>query len=242
LSPSDVDQFRSAGAVQDLCTQLRKTPPLSSGYVPRNCPHSVTLHDPITGRPYRKCCGRPKCSWQCRERWARKTATCLMKSFKDLPPTHMVRLTCFAMLSDPELTKRVTRFLERLRYRVSCEYLLVNEWSDGHRHMHILVRAGGEVAPELVSGLWRKVLGGPKSLGTSYCRPVKNPAGLAHYTVKHVRDASMAVVAPKSYRGRVMTYSKGFLSRSMKDLWREAVEEWKQPSRRGRHHGATRAH
>lgn len=33
-------------------------------------------------------------------------------------------------------------------------------------------------------------------------------------------------VAPKSYSGRVMSYSKGFLSQSMKLLWRDQVREW----------------
>jgi hypothetical protein len=226
LSPIGVGQLPSADAVQDICTELRITP-LSQSYIPRNCPHSVTLYNRVTGRPYRKSCGRPKCSWECRQRWARKTATCLLRSFEVLPPTHMIRLTCFAMFSDRELTKRITRFLGRLRYWVPCEYLLVNEWSDGHRHMHILVRAGSEVTAELVSNLWHKVLRGPRGFGTSYCRPVRNPAGLARYTVKHVRDASKAEVAPKTYQGRVMTYSKGFLSRPIETLWRESLEDWK---------------
>jgi hypothetical protein len=149
-----------------------------------------------------------------------------MRSFKELPPTHMIRLTSFALLSDSELTKRVRWFLDRLRYRVPCEYLLVNEWSDGHRHMHILVRAAGEITPELVSELWHNVLGGPKSLGTSYCRPIRNPGGAARYIVKHVNDAAKKEVAPKTYSGRVMTYSKGFLSKSMQSLWREQLQDW----------------
>src|SRR5207244_2635053 len=125
-------------------------------------PHAVLLWDPIARRPYRKVCGRPKCSWECRGRWAWKTAKCLVRSFEELPPTHMIRLTSFAMLlSDRELTKRLQRFLERLRYRVPCEYLLVNEWNGGHRHVHLLIRADGEITAELVSELWAKVIPGP---------------------------------------------------------------------------------
>jgi hypothetical protein len=149
-----------------------------------------------------------------------------MRSFKELPPTHMIRLTSFALLSDSELTKRVRWFLDRLRYRVPCEYLLVNEWSDGHRHTHILVRSGGEITPELVSELWAKLIPGPKAIRSTYCRPIRNPAGAARYIVKHVNDAAKKEVAPKTYSGRVMTYSKGFLSKSMQSLWREQLQDW----------------
>jgi hypothetical protein len=92
--------------------------------------------------------------------------------------------------------------------------------------MHILVRSAGEITPELVGELWRKVLGGPKSFGTSYCRSIRNPAGAARYIVKHVNDAAKKEVAPKTYGGRVMTYSKRFLTRSMESLWREEVKAW----------------
>jgi hypothetical protein len=156
-----------------------------------------------------------------------------MRSFEELPPTHMIRLTSFAMVPDRELTKRVRRFLERLRYRVACEYLVVNEWSDGHRHMHLLVRTAGTITPELVSNLWEKVMPGPMSAKSSYCRPVASAARVACYVVKHVRDAAKKEVAPKSYAGRVMTYSKGFLSQSMEALWREQCRQWKHGLRSG---------
>jgi hypothetical protein len=136
------------------------------------------------------------------------------------------------MLTDRELTRRHTRFLERLRYRVPCEYLLVNEWRGGQRHVHLLVRASGEITPELVSALWAKLIPGPTSIRSSYCRPVRTPTGAARYIVKHVRDGAKKEVAPRTYQGRVMTYSKGFLSQSMDALWREQLREW--TARRGR--------
>ena len=138
----------------------------------------------------------------------------------------MIRLTCYAMLTDRELTTRLRRFLERLRYRVPCENLLVKEWGGGHRHVHLLVRACGEIRPELVSDLWAKFIPGPKSIRSTYCRPVQNLIGAARYIVKHVTDPTKKEVAPRTYEGRVMTYSKAFFSQSMKALWREQVREW----------------
>jgi hypothetical protein len=130
----------------------------------------------------------------------------------------MIRLTCFALLSDRELTKRLRRFLDRPRYRVECEYLLVNEWRQGHRHVHILVRAEGAIKPELASELWAKVSPGPRSIRSIYGRPVEDPIRLARYVVKHVADEAKKEMAPRSYSGRVMTYSKGFLSQTMAAL------------------------
>jgi hypothetical protein len=130
------------------------------------------------------------------------------------------------MVPDKELTRRVTRFLERLRYRIPLEYLLVNEWREGHRHMHILVRADTHVTPDLVADLWSKVNPGPRSICTSYCRPVDDPIKIARYIVKDLKDAAKKEVAPKSYEGRVMTYSRRFLAKSMKKLWRELVDDW----------------
>jgi hypothetical protein len=144
----------------------------------------------------------------------------------------MIRLTSFAMLTDRELTRRLTRFLGRLRYRVACEYLLVNEWRGGQRHVHVLIRASGVIRPEVVSALWAKINPGPRSIRSSYCRQVRNPIGAARYIVKHVRDEAKKEVAPRTYPGRVMTYSKGFLSQSLDTLWREQLREW--TARRGR--------
>jgi hypothetical protein len=102
----------------------------------------------------------------------------------------------------------------------------MNEWREGHRHVHIVVRAGDEIQPNLVSDLWAKVHPGPKSSRSCYCRHVQNPAGLARYLVKNIKDAAKKEVAPKSYGGRVMTYSRGFLTRPMEVLWREELNDW----------------
>jgi hypothetical protein len=222
VSGADSQTLPAADAHQLICTELAKT----SSYIPSRCPHSFLLWDANRRRPFRKPCGRPKCSRECRDYWARKISRCLIRSFESLPPTHTIRLTSFAMLLNRELTKRVTRFLKLLRYRVPCAYLLVNEWSDGHRHMHILLRAESDISSGLVSELWAKVIGGPKVPNSTYCRPVTNPAGIARYIVKHIKDAGKKEVAPKSFKGRVLTYSQGFLSKSMETLSRELAAEW----------------
>jgi hypothetical protein len=56
--------------------------------------------------------------------------------------------------------------------------------------------------------------------------------GAARYIVKHVREERKKEVAAKTYGGRVMSYSKGFLSQSMNALWRDQLREWNV--RRGR--------
>jgi hypothetical protein len=139
----------------------------------------------------------------------------------------MIRLTSKAMITDRELTKRVAQFIRRLRAKVPLEYLIVNEFHGHHRHMHILVRAGADVSGALVSELWSELNPG-KGLRSSYCEPVRNPVALARYLVKHVHDPAKKQVAPRTYSGKVMTYSKGFLSQKMKTLEREVVGEWKR--------------
>jgi hypothetical protein len=130
------------------------------------------------------------------------------------------------MVSDRELTRRIARFLKLLRYRVRLEYLLINEWSEGYRHVHILVRASGDLTSELVGKLWRKVTPGPRGITSSYCRPIRNPIGMARYIVKHVKDGGKKEVAPKNFEGRIMSYSKGFWSEPLRLLRQEVNQMW----------------
>jgi hypothetical protein len=77
-----------------------------------------------------------------------------------------------------------------------------------------------------VSKIWTKVIPGPPSIRSSYCRPVEDPIRVGRYVVKHVQEEGKKEMAPRSYGGRVMTYSRGFPSQSMKALWRDQLREW----------------
>ena len=68
----------------------------------------------------------------------------LRRSFGALPPTHFVRVTALDLVSAGELTRCVGRFLRRLRWR-GCEYFALNEWQEGRRHHHALVRTEGDL-------------------------------------------------------------------------------------------------
>ena len=127
-----------------------------------------------------------------------------------------------------ELTRCVGRFLRRLRWR-GCEYFALNEWREGRRHHHILVRAGEELTKAVVKELWQASCPGARV--TSYCKPVTSVDGAARYVVKDLQDGSKKGVPPEEFGGRLFSYSKGFLAEPLKILMRAVVEEWRVTSR-----------
>jgi hypothetical protein len=50
-------------------------------------------------------CGRPRCSLECRDLWARRMSAALRSSFRALPPTHFVTLTVREPMRADELTR-----------------------------------------------------------------------------------------------------------------------------------------
>jgi hypothetical protein len=99
--------------------------------------------------------------------------------------------TVFGVISDPDLSAAISRFLRRLRYWLrkhgsGCAYFLMNEWSDGHRHTHFLLRIDTELTRQTVRVLWEKTL--PGVLFTCHCGPVRSPAAMSKYIVKHLKD------------------------------------------------------
>jgi len=88
-------------------------------------------------------------------------AACLRRSFRERPPTHELRVTVLGMISDRALSLALQKFLRRMRYRLGrlgsdFEYFVVNEWSEGHRHVHVVVRAEADLTREHVRTLWQK--------------------------------------------------------------------------------------
>jgi len=146
-----------------------------------------------------------------------------------LVPTHEVRVTVLGVISDGHLSLAVGRFLRRLKYRFGTlrsifEYLLINEWSEGQRHFHILVRATVDLIRQMIRILWKKTL--PGVAFTCHCAPVRNPVAIGRYVVKDLRNASKKELAPRTFTGRIYTYSRGFFSKPVADLWKEQLQEW----------------
>src|SRR5690242_12707817 len=54
------------------------------------CVRPRPVRDWVTGRGRLIPCGRPRCSLECRDLWARRMSAALRLSFRALPPTHFV--------------------------------------------------------------------------------------------------------------------------------------------------------
>ncbi len=133
------------------------------------------------------------------------------------------------VISDGHLSLAVGRFLRRLKYRFGTlrsifEYLLVNEWSEGQRHFHILVRVTVDLTRQMIRILWKKTL--PDVPFTCHCEAVRNPEAIARYVVKDLRDASKKELAPQTFSGRLYTYSRGFFTKPVAALWKDQLREW----------------
>jgi hypothetical protein len=152
----------------------------------------------------------------------------LRRSFRVLPPTHFVRVRVLDPITGKELTACVGRFLRRLRKR-KCEYFSINEWHEGLRHHHILVRTDVDLSPATVAKLWQASCGNVRT--NSYCRAVRTTDGTARYVVKDVKAWWKKELAPSEFGGRVFSYSKRFLARPLKILMREVVMEWRAGGR-----------
>lgn len=156
-------------------------------------------------------------------------AAVLRRSFRELPPTHELRITVFGLIHDGELSACLTKFLRRLGYRMKRDgfefrYFLVNEWTEGHRHFHLLVRTDGELTSPLVRELWAKSW--PGLPFTHHCATVRDAVAVAKYVVKDLKSQDKKEVPPKTFKGRICRYSRGFLTESLDAVWEKVVGEW----------------
>jgi hypothetical protein len=139
-----------------------------------------------------------------------------MRSFERLPPDYHVRLTVHAEAADREWSAWLSRFWRKLKRRAPCEYLVVNEWSHQKRHVHILIRTEAALTSALVGALWSAVCPLPS---TWYCDRVRSPPATARYVTKDLRDQLKVELPPATFKGRLVTYSRGFLPAPMRQLW-----------------------
>jgi hypothetical protein len=138
-------------------------------------------------------------------------------------------VTVFGVISDRDLSLAIGRFLRRLKYRLKkpgsgCDYFVVNEWSEWHRHTHLLLRVDVELRREQIRALWAKTLPGVPF--SCHCAPVNSPGAIANYVVKNLTDGSKKEVPPTTFPGRIYTYSRSFFTRPVAALWKQILQEW----------------
>jgi hypothetical protein len=150
-------------------------------------------------------------------------AAIFSRSFTASPPTHEARITVRSSIDDKELSAALGRFCRRLRYR-ACEYLCVNEWRHGRRHLHIVIRTGAKITPSDISAWWDKSLPGVPF--THHLDTVRCAGALAKYLVKHLRSAEKKELVPSVFTGRVVTYSRHFLIKRLADIWADQLAAW----------------
>jgi hypothetical protein len=91
------------------------------------------------------------------------------------------------------------------------------------------VRADTDLPSALIRELWARTL--PGQHFTHHCAPVRNPVAIARYVVKHLKDDSKKELPPRSFRGRLFSYSRGFFTSSVAALWHEQLRVWYPASR-----------
>ena len=132
-------------------------------------------------------------------------------------------------MTNEAFSEAAPKFLQALRYRCPgqiFEYLKVNEWRRAVQYAHVLLRVRGRISRRAVREA-KRVAGVRCSV-----KPVKNVVGVANYLFKHTkRPERKAELTPATFRGRMYSVTKGFLTMPFKDLWREARLE---PRRHGR--------
>jgi hypothetical protein len=181
----------------------------------------------VHGRKKVVACGRPRCSLECRCKWARRMAACVLRSARELPPTHEARVTAFGMADDRELTVAHGRFFRRLREN-RIEYLAVNEWKRGRRHLHVLLRAGSGVTARQVRKWWRASL--PRGArATSHCAPIRDVTAFVRYVFKDIHVGGE--LPDPGFAGKIYTASRSYLVRRLDVLWKEERAEWDRSRR-----------
>jgi hypothetical protein len=213
------DPQRSDDALPYVCV-LR--PRSSVGrMLPERCRHPIYSGvDAATGEIRSRPCRRWSCSHECHASWRWYWSSILLESSRDRPPTHVMRLTRIDEVTYASLRRSVQRYHRSLHRHVSYHHVTVLEHVGGRPHHHLLVRAGGDIPPSLVSQLWHQSCPGGRV--TSYVRPIRDVRAAIRYTLKHMTGV-MPELPPEGYRGRLLTYSRGYLSAPSRVLWQRYI-------------------
>jgi hypothetical protein len=150
---------------------------------------------------------------------------CLALSFRTLAPTHHAVLACRVPVSEGVFSAALRKFTRKLRRRSGGEFLVVNEWRGGRRHVHCLIRVPGALRSRDVGAWWSSSCPVP---ARHSCTPVRNPVGLGRYVFKDVKDQSQVEAPPGEFTGRLFSYSRAFFAAPIRDLWRAQLREWEE--------------
>jgi hypothetical protein len=176
----------------------------------RRCQNPYLRYDAATDTMTRRRCGRWRCSVECRCLWRTKYRRKLIATLQARPAKYKLRLTAYGVTDDRQLGRAHSGFFKMLRKYVGCGYWWINEWSDGHRHLHAIIRAVDEISRDLVARLWRAAL--PDAGTSCYFRPIQDQTRLAIYVTK------LKEVPPPSFPGRLYGSSRKFFAPASQGL------------------------
>lgn len=176
-------------------------------------------------------------SWRCpkhQHSWKHKWQTVLTRDLALKPVDRLVTLTCASKATCEQLVaarRSLCRDLRRLNG--PFEYFSVLEFTTKSRlpHMHMLVR-GVYIEHWELSCLWEiaSIRAGFKRSYITYIEKPRSQTGSAHYALKYaLSGAEKDQSIPDDWRGRKITYSKGFFQKRVEDHWREYIEEFFGP-------------
>jgi hypothetical protein len=167
------------------------------------CQHPHTVYDRATDSPIRRVCGRWRCSAECRDLWRTGMCRRLDDALRVRPVTHHLRLSCLEGLPDRLLSHAHSAFFRRLRRSASLDYFRINEWAEGKRHLHAMIRLhDGRLPTSHIGQLWRKSL--PDQTLTHCWEPIADQFALSRYLTK------LEELPPPGADVRLHSASRGF--------------------------------
>jgi hypothetical protein len=183
---------------------------------PLDCRNAFKVTRP-EGWRWRKC-GRPRCCRACRDQFAWRQCLCLRASFRILPPDFFCTFRSRSLTDGSSFSGAVRKLFRTLERLAGIKWYRIYEWRHGRIHGHALLRGR----------LTRRVLCLARESSRLWvsCKRVRSVAKVTPYIVKHTKRLDRkAELAPRSFRGRLHSASRGFLVRPFVALWREVKAE-----------------
>jgi hypothetical protein len=172
-------------------------------------------------------------SWKCpkhRKSWLWKQKTIVTRELLHNPINKIITLTLAEKCSPEQLNLARQLLCRDLRKdNNEFQYLSVLEFTSKTRlpHLHILARSC-YIPQKQLSDLWRKATTASKILASPivYIEAPRDQAAASIYALSYALDGyNKRQDIPKDWKGRKISYSKKFFSKSTKEIWKEALTE-----------------
>ncbi len=172
-------------------------------------------------------------SWKCpkhRVSWLWKQKTIVTRELLHNPINKLVTLTLAEKCSPEQLNLARQLLCRDLRKdNNDFQYLAVLEFTSATRlpHLHLLARSCF-IPQKKLSELWEKATMGAKILPSPvvYIEKPRDQAAASIYALSYALDGyNKKQDIPKEWKGRKISYSKKFFSKSTKEIWKEALTE-----------------